>query len=139
MGSVQFKIVLAYSLYFSRFVGPFQWLVSANYRVFICCTCHFQSSSLFFVYFGFLNLQVSSVSNFCTDTRGRRWSLIYAHLFSYIVGREEPCKHISLACVGSARNVWTTLDLPHLWCVCFPGLHCSASRLLCRGTVQSRP
>ena len=75
MGSVQFKIVLSYSLYFSRFVGPFQWLVSANYRVFICCTCHFQSSSLF-VYFGFLSLQVSSVSNFCTDTRGRRCSVI---------------------------------------------------------------
>ena len=23
--------------------------------------------------------------------------------------------------------------------MCFPGLHCSGSRLLCRGTVQSRP
>ena len=23
--------------------------------------------------------------------------------------------------------------------LCFPGLHCSGSRLLCRGTVQSRP
>ena len=24
---------------------------------------------------------------------------------------------------------------PHSWRVCFPGLHCSGSRLLCRGTV----
>ena len=140
MRSVHFQIVPCSNLHlFPRSIGPFQCLVNAHYRVLICGTCHFQSSSLFFVYFGFLSLQVSSVSNFCTDTRGRRWSLIYAHLFSCIVGREEPCKHISLACVGSARNVWTTLGLSHSWCVCFPGLHRSASRLLCRGTVQSRP
>ena len=41
-----------------------------NCRVLICCTCHFQSGSPF-VYFGFLCLQVSSMSNFCPDTRGR--------------------------------------------------------------------
>ena len=29
-------------------------VVSINYRVLICCTCHFQSGFLFFVYFGFL-------------------------------------------------------------------------------------
>ena len=29
-------------------------LVNVNYRVLICCTCHFQSSSFFFVYFEFL-------------------------------------------------------------------------------------
>ena len=38
---------------FSRSAGPLQCLVSVNYRVLICCTCHFQSGSLF-VYFGFL-------------------------------------------------------------------------------------
>ena len=27
----------------------------------------------------------------------------------------------------------------HVGCMCFPGLHCSGSRLLCRGTLQSRP
>ena len=88
-------------------------VVNANYRVLICCTCHFQSGSLF-VYFGFLCLQVSSVSNFHPDTRGRSWSLIQAHLFSCTVGREEHCKQISLACVGSARSVWATLSLPPL-------------------------
>ena len=46
--------------------------VSANYRVLIWCPCHFQSGSLFFVYLGFLCLQVSSVSNFCPNTRGRK-------------------------------------------------------------------
>ena len=56
--------------------SPFQCLVNANYRILICCTCHFQSGSLFFVYFGFLCLQVSSASNFCPDTRRWMWSLI---------------------------------------------------------------
>ena len=51
-------------------------LISANYRVLICFTYHIQSGSLFYVYFGFLCLQVSSVSNFHPDTRGRRQSLI---------------------------------------------------------------
>ena len=65
VGSVPFQIVPCSSLYFfSRSIGPFQYLVNANYRVLICCSCQFQSGSLFFVYFGFLCLQVSSVSNF---------------------------------------------------------------------------
>ena len=64
-------------------------VANASYRVLICCTCHFQSGSLFFVYFGFLCFQVCSVSSFCPNTRERRWSLIQAHLFSCAVGREE--------------------------------------------------
>ena len=42
------------------------------------------------------------------------------HLFSLTcsVGREEHCKQISLACVGSARSVWTTLGLPQLTVAC---------------------
>ena len=47
------------------------------------------------------------------------------------MGREEHCKQISLTCVGSARSVWATLDLPSSRRVCFPSLHCSGSRLLC--------
>ena len=49
---------------------------------------------------------------------GQRWSLIEAHLFSCVMGREEHCKQISLACVGSARSVWTTLGLPQLTVAC---------------------
>ena len=67
-------------------------VVNANYWVLICCTCHFQNSSLFFVYFGFLCLQVFLVSNFCPDTRGQRQSLLQAYLFNYTMGREEHCK-----------------------------------------------
>ena len=125
--------------------------MNVNHRVLICYTCHFQSVSLFFVYFCFLCFQVSSASNFHPDTRGQRWSLIYSHLFSRAVGREEHCKQISLVCVGSSRSVWTTLGLPQLTAcmtstllrlqvaqqgncpksalcfVYFPGLSCSGS------------
>ena len=48
------------------------------------------------------------------------------------MGREEHCKQISLACVGSACSVSATLGLsPLMACVlsvCF--LHCLGSRLL---------
>ena len=50
MVSVQFQIVSRSSLYFfSSSIGPFQCLVNVNYRVLICCTCHFQSNSLLFI------------------------------------------------------------------------------------------
>ena len=50
VGSVQFHIVPCSSLYFfSRSIGLFQCLVNVNYRVLICCTCHSQSSFLFFI------------------------------------------------------------------------------------------
>ena len=88
-------------------------VVNANYRVLICCTCHFQSGPLSFS-FGFLCLQASSVSNFHPDTNGGWWSLIQAHLFSCVVGREKYCKQISLVCVRSAHSVWTTLGLSQL-------------------------
>ena len=115
VGSVQSPIVPCSSLYlFSRSIGPLRCLVNVNSRVFIYCTCHFQSGSLFFVYFGSLCLQVSSVSNFHSDTRGRRQSLIQAHLFSSVGGWKGRCKQISLACVGSAHSVWATLGLPLL-------------------------
>ena len=92
-------------------------VVSVNYRVLICCSCHFQSRFLFLVYFGFFCLQVSSVSNFCPDTGGEG-SFIQAHLFNCAVGREEHCKQISPACVGRARSVWATLGLPSLTGMC---------------------
>ena len=50
VGSIQFQIVPCSSLYlFSRSIGPLQCLVNVNYRVLICCTCHFHSSSPFFM------------------------------------------------------------------------------------------
>ena len=87
------------------------YVVSTNYRVLIYYTCHFQGGSLCFSFFCLL---VSPVSNFCPDTRGRWWTLFQAHLFSCAVGREEHCKQITLASVGSAPSVSATLGLPPL-------------------------
>ena len=59
--------------------------------------------------------------NFCTDTRGLRWSLVSVRLFSRDVGRERHCRQISLACAGSVSSVLATLCLPPLVaCVPFP-------------------
>ena len=79
---------------FGQFLGPAyisqdlqapSYVVSTKYRVLIYCICHFQGGSLCFSFFCLL---VSSVSNFCPDTRGRWWTLFQAHLFSLTVGRE---------------------------------------------------
>ena len=113
MGSVHFCIVLWYGLYFSRSIGP-SYVVSTNNRVLIYCTCHFQGSSLCFSFFCLL---VCSVSNLHPGRKGRWWTLFKAHLSSRAVGREEHCKQISLAYLGSAHSVWTTLGLPSLTCV----------------------
>ena len=119
VGSVQFQIVPCSSLYlFSKSIGPLQCTVNVNYRVLICCICHFQSGSLFYVYFGFLCSQAFSVSKFHPDTRGQRWSLIQAHQFSCVMGREGHCKQVSQVCVGSVCIVWTTLGLSQLKAAC---------------------
>ena len=83
-------------------------------------------------------------------------------MFSCVVGREEHCKQRSLACVGSACSVWTTVGFPQLMVACafsvctahtpgcsigvlskvipvfhaLPGLSClgSGSCILCKGT-----
>ena len=67
--------------------------------------------------FGFLLLQLSSVSNSHPDTRRQRWPLIQAHLFSGAV-EEGHYKQIALACVGSTHPGWDTLGLHSpRWCV----------------------
>ena len=53
------------------------------------------------------------------------------------MGREEQCKQISLACVGSARSVSATPVCPCSRHVCFPSLHCSGFRLLYREQALS--
>ena len=40
-------------------------------------------------------------------------------MFSCALGRVEPCKQLSLVCVGSACSVWTTLGLPKLTACAF--------------------
>ena len=87
------------------------YVVSANCRILIYCICHFQGGSLCFSFFCLL---VSSVSNFCPDQSRWWWTIFQAHLFTRSVGREEHCKQISLACVGSGPSVSGTLCLPLL-------------------------
>ena len=132
VGSVQFQIAPYFSLS-SRAIGPSQCLVSVNYRVLICCTCHFQSGSLFFGCFDFLPLQVSSVYNFRPDTAGRR-----CHLFRLTcsVGLWD----------GKDAGAWGVRGVlavygPRWLCprprrLRLTGLDCSGSRLLCKGTSQ---
>ena len=93
--------------------------LSINCRVLVCCTCHFQGGSPFFVYFGFLSLQVSSVSNFHWH-KGVKVVTCLGSLFSCAVEREWQWKY--------CWYVWEVLavDGPH--CVCnspmqhvFPG------------------
>ena len=86
-------------------------------------------------------------------------------MFNCAVGREEHCKQISLACVGSAHSVSATLGLPlltayvlsqstllslqvalqgnclrqALGCVHFPGLSHSGSWVLHKGTDSVGP
>ena len=66
MGSVQCQIVPRSNLdlFSSSMVAPQMHSLIINCRDLICYTCHFQSIFPFFVYFCFLCLQVSSVSNF---------------------------------------------------------------------------
>ena len=87
------------------------YVLGANCRVLIYCTCHFQSGSL---YFSFFCLLVSSVSNFRPDTR----SLVVTFLGSLV---QSCCgeggtlqTNIIGVCVGSARSVSATLGLPLL-------------------------
>ena len=105
------------SVHFGQFLGPAyisldlqapSYVVDTNDRVLIYCTCHFQGGSLCFSFFCLL---VSSVSNFCPDTRGQWWTLFQTHLFSCAVGSEGRCKQITLAC---ARSASATLGLPLL-------------------------
>ena len=70
VGSVHFQIVSWSSLYISQDLYAPSYVVSANYRVLIYCTCHFQGGSLSFRFC----LLVSSVSDFRPDTRGRWWT-----------------------------------------------------------------
>ena len=112
VGSVHFQIVSCSSLYlFSRSIGPFQCLVSVNYRVLICCTCHFQSSSFY----------LGSRVQLCCGEGGTLPTII-----------TSMCGECS-QCTDHTRSA------PAHSCVCFPCLHCSGSRVLCRALSKVEP
>ena len=114
-------------------------VVSANYRVLICCTCDFQSGTLFFVYFGFsvcksLQCLISAL------TQGGEGDHLFRLTCSIVLrgGRNTANKY--------HWCVWGVLEVsqPHWVCpcsqsMCFPNIHCSGSRLLFRRAIQSGP
>ena len=134
----QFLVPACNFLKVYRHPPPPQCSVSVNYRVLICCTCHLQSSSLFFVYFGFLCFQVSSESNFCSDTRGEGGQL-FGFIYSVALWEGRSTANIAGVCGECSQCLDHTGFAPTHRGVCFLGLHCSGSRFPCRGTVQGRP
>ena len=89
------------------------------------------------VYFSLFCLLVSSVSNFCSEPR---WAVVvtFFRLTCSVVlwgGRNTANKY--------HWRVFTVIQphwvCPHSQCVCFPSLHCSDSRLLCRELSDAGP
>ena len=119
--------------YISQDLQAPSYIFGTNYRVLIYCTCHVQGGSLCYSFFCLL---VSSVSNFCPDTRGRWWTLFQAHLFSCAVGREGCCQQITLAC---ARIDSATLGLPPLTACVLSLSTLLRLQVALRGTVWGQP
>ena len=111
--------------------------LSINCRVLVCCTCHFQGGSPFFIYFGFLSLQVSSVSNFHWH-EGVKVATYLGSLVELCCG-EGVTLGILLACVGSACSGWATLFATAQGSMYFLGPHCSGSRGIARALSQVSP
>ena len=116
VGSLQFQIDPR-SSYTSRYLQAPSGVVGVTYRDFNLL--HW-SLLKWFPLFGF-SLQVSSVSNFCPDTGGRRWSRVQVRWFSPAAGREGRRRHMSLVSVGSSHRVPATLGLPPPTGVCCGG------------------
>ena len=90
--------------------------------------------------FCFLCLQISLVSSVHPDTRG-------AEVFTYLGSLVQLCcgwggtlqTNITGVCGECVPCMDYTGFATAQGGMCFLGLHCSGSRVLCRGTVQSRP
>ena len=138
MRSVQFQIVPCSSLYFfSKSIGPFQCLVNVNYRVLICCTCHFQSGYFFFAYFG-SSVCMSLPCLISALTQGGESGQLFRLTCSGVLwgGRDPANKYL--------WHVWKVLQhmdhtgfTPAQGGVCFPGLHCSVFRVHFPGLSHS--
>ena len=119
VGSFQCQIVPCSHLYlFSRSIDPLQCPVNVNYRVFICCTCYFQSGSLFFIL----------ASSACKSLQCLISTLTQG-------GRGTLQTNITGVCRECSQYMDHTGFAPALGSTCFPVLHCSGSRILCKDTV----
>ena len=141
VGSVQCQIVPCSGLYlFLSSIGvPQMHSLSINCWILICCACHFQSGSPFFIYFGFLCLQVSSISNLCPDTR-MKVATYLGSLVQFCCGEGGILQTNTTGMCGESLQ-WMdhTGFATDQGGVYFLGPHCSGSRVLCKGTVPSGP
>ena len=101
---------------------PLQCLVNVNYRVLICCTCHSQSGSLFFIL----------ASSFCKSlqclvvalTQGGEGGHLFRLTCSVVLWVErDTANKYRWRVWGSGRSVWTTLGLPQLKVACASWAH----------------
>ena len=121
MGSVQFQTVPCFSFYFfSRSIGPFQCLINVKYRVLICCTCHLQSSSLFFILASSVCKSLQCLIS--TLTQGGEGGHLFRLTCSVVLWGGGHCKQISLVCVGGSSQCMDHIRLApaHGSGVCFP-------------------
>ena len=89
------------------------------------------------VYFSFFCLLVSSVSNFCLDTRGAVVVTFFRLTCSVVLwGGRNTTNQYHWRVLTVIQPHWVC---PHSWHVCFPSLHCSGSRLLCRKLSEAGP
>ena len=65
----------------------------------------FQRGSLFSVYFGFLCLEVSSVSNFCPDTRGKGGLLLRLTCSVVLQGGRNTANNITVMCGECSQGI----------------------------------
>ena len=147
--------------YISQDLQAPSYVVSTNYRVLIYCTCHFQGG---FLCFSFFCLLVSSVSDFCPDTKGTVVDTFLGSLVQSCCGEggtlqtnntgvcSQCLRHTGPAPANSvcAFPVYTAQALgcstgnrprPALGCMHFPGLSCSGSgtRVVLRGADSVGP
>ena len=95
--------------YISRYLQAPSGVVGVAYRDF---NLLHRSLLKQFPLFIWLLFAVASVSNFCPDTGGQRWSLVQVRQFSPVAGRAGRCRQISSLCVGSTHRLPATLGLP---------------------------
>jgi len=131
VGSVQFQIVPCSSLYFfSRSIGPFQYLVNpVSSRV--------VPSSLFILASFVCKSLQCLISDLTQGGRGVTYLGSSVQLCWGEGGTQQT--NITGVCGECSQCMDHTGLAPAHHGMCFPGLHCLGSKLLCRGTVQSRP
>ena len=111
------------------------YVVSANYRVLIYCTCHLQGDSLLFVLASSVCWSLQCLIS--TLTQGGGGGHFFRLTCSVVLwgGRNTANK-----CHWYVGAVLTVFQLhwvcPHSRHVCFPNLHCSGSRWLCRNCLM---